>query len=232
MSQSSEKGVSLKKDIRRRILWTEEEEILLASIYEQLRIEDLCRFFNVTYRSITYKLKKMGLRKKTYGRFISESMPYIDRRGIKNIHYVDGRSMLPEYSVWSSMIQRCTNPNDKAYKNYGGRGISVYKKWREDFGNFYKDMGLRPSQKHTIERINNDGDYEPSNCEWATREKQSINKRSNRLVTMGGETKTLQQWINESGIKYATVNKRLYIYKWDIERALTTPTQKRSYQNV
>jgi hypothetical protein len=226
MSESSEKG------IRKRILWTEEEEIILASIYEQLRTKDLCKIFNVTPKSITYKLNKMGLRKKTHGRFISESMPYINRHGVKNPQYKDGRTELPEYPIWASMVQRCSDPKDKSYKNYGGRGIWVYKKWREDFNNFYKDMGARPSKKHSIERIDNNKGYFPKNCIWATRKEQANNTRANRLITIRGETKTLQQWIDKSGIKYATVNKRLYIYKWDIERALTTPPQKRNYRNV
>lgn len=81
------------------------------------------------------------------------------------------------YSVWSSMKQRCFNPLDDAYPNYGGRGISVCDRWRYSFANFRDDMGPRPSKNHSIDRIDNDGNYEPSNCRWATRHQQQTNQR-------------------------------------------------------
>jgi hypothetical protein len=89
-----------------------------------------------------------------------------------------GGSKLPEYQIWSAMIQRCLNPNNKRYKDYGGRGIKVCDRWLE-FENFYEDIGPRPTPEHVIDRINNDGPYEKSNCRWATPSESARNKFRN-----------------------------------------------------
>lgn len=88
----------------------------------------------------------------------------------------------PEYYTWSAMIQRCTNPKTTGYHNYGGRGISVCQEWKDSFMAFFKHMGNRPTPQHSIDRINNDGNYEPQNVQWATRREQNLNtRRSSRL---------------------------------------------------
>ena len=87
----------------------------------------------------------------------------------------------PEYQVWSQKKGRCSNKNNKKYPDYGGRGINVCERWTEKgtgYMNFIEDLGPRPSDKHSIGRINNDGNYEPSNCRWETREEQDYNKRT------------------------------------------------------
>lgn len=91
-----------------------------------------------------------------------------------------GMSKTRVYKIWAGMIQRCSNPNRRAYKYYGERGISVCDRWR-DFKNFFDDMGDPPSEKHSLERVDNDGWYEPSNCKWATSEVQSRNNRNCKL---------------------------------------------------
>jgi len=95
-----------------------------------------------------------------------------------------GLTNSPEYFVWDGMRQRCGNPNHKAFQHYGGRGIQVCRRWAL-FGNFFSDMGERPGKKYWIERIDNDGNYSPTNCKWETTSKQAQNKRISRRNTSG-----------------------------------------------
>lgn len=88
-----------------------------------------------------------------------------------------GLTYSAEYNIWHGMKQRCNNPNSGKFNDYGGRGIKVCKRWLNSFENFYKDMGKRPSKYHSIDRINNDGNYTPANCRWATKKQQQNNRR-------------------------------------------------------
>lgn len=105
-----------------------------------------------------------------------------------------------EYNSWHGMIQRCTNPNDKSYKHYGGRGIAVCQRWRT-YSNFLADMGHKPSPKHTIDRIDGDKNYEPGNCRWATQIEQIINRK----LTIWIEGRLLADLIREHGAVQRTV---------------------------
>jgi hypothetical protein len=135
--------------------------------------------------------------------------------------YLDGKRR-PEYNVWHNMKKRCTKPKYQAYKDYGGRGISVCDRWLNSFANFFEDMGERPTNKHSLDRENNDGNYEPSNCRWATKEEQNSNKRTIRLITHNGVTKTASDWAIEMGFKDGT---GLYnrIKRMGLAKAMATP---------
>ena len=141
------------------------------------------------------------------------------RREMKN-------SLMPEYSIWTAMKQRCRNPHDLGYKNYGGRGITVCDRW-DNFASFISDMGLRPSNKHSIDRIDNDGDYTTENCRWATSHEQSRNKRSNRIIRFAGKEKCAADWEDEIGISAINILNRIDACGWSIERALTEPVKIR-----
>lgn len=127
-----------------------------------------------------------------------------------------------EYRIWSSMIRRCTNPKSKRYHRYGGRGIRVCDRWLKSFKSFVDDMDQRPSAKYSIDRIDNDGNYEPSNCRWATQKEQQRNRSDNHFVTAFGETKTLAEWSERSGISRGTIWNRIYKSGWNVERSLST----------
>ena len=135
-----------------------------------------------------------------------------------------GGTTLKEYRVWCWMKDRCSNPENPKYSNYGGRGITVCERWG-DFPSFLEDMGKRPSPEHTIERINNNGNYEPGNCRWATRLEQANNKRNNRGITFQGITMNLSQWARQTGIGVDVISQRLGKLGWTVEDALTVPTR-------
>ena len=113
------------------------------------------------------------------------------------------------YMAWRSMKKRCHSPRSKNYRLYGGRGISVCDQWRDSFERFLADMGEPPSPAHSLDRIDNDGNYEPSNCRWATAKQQGRNTRANRLITVNGETFPLVVWSERTGVKYTTIYQRL-----------------------
>jgi hypothetical protein len=112
------------------------------------------------------------------------------------------------YNVWSLMKRRCDKIKCKQFPHYGGRGISYCNRWKS-FSNFWEDMKGTFQPNLTLDRIDNDGNYEPSNCRWVTMKEQCNNRRSSRLITIGMDTKTLAQWIELSGIKKSTVSMRL-----------------------
>jgi len=131
-----------------------------------------------------------------------------------------GMCKTPEYRTWCHMIGRCTNPKDKNYKDYGGRGINVCEEWRE-FENFYKDMGDRPKGM-SLERKDNSEDYNPENCTWASFKKQMRNRRNTIFITYKGETKSICDWADDIGILRSTLVGRVR-NKWSAERTLTEP---------
>lgn len=110
-----------------------------------------------------------------------------------------GKSYTSIYATWATMVDRCTKPGFKYYKDYGGRGISVCERWM-NFEDFYADMGERPSSAYSLERIDNDGNYEPQNVKWATDMEQGANKRNNVFVWVKGERKHVAEAVRLTGI--------------------------------
>lgn len=106
-----------------------------------------------------------------------------------------------EHKAWKHIKERCFNPNSKFYYNYGGRGISMCDRWKNSFENFLADMGYAPSSKHSIDRIDVNGNYEPGNCRWATDKQQGQNKRITYYITYGGRTKSTCEWENLLGLR-------------------------------
>lgn len=135
---------------------------------------------------------------------------------------IHGLRDTPEYDAWAHMLQRCANVNDAGFFRYGARGIQVCQKWRESFEAFFADMGPRPTSKHSLDRIDNDGDYIPENCRWATRKQQNRNQRSNVWLTHDGQTLCMADWADKLGMNRSTLITRLR-RGWSIERALSTP---------
>lgn len=130
------------------------------------------------------------------------------------------------YNTWCNMKARCYNPNKKDYKNYGGRGIVVYDKWKDNFQAFYDYVSKLQhygEKGYTLNRIDNDGNYAPNNVEWSTDIEQANNKRNNHLVSYGGKTQTISEWAKELKINKYTLYNRILTYKWDIDRAFKTP---------
>lgn len=136
-----------------------------------------------------------------------------DRRGVALTH---GMSDTPMYNAYRTMVNRCTDPKHIQYADYGGRGITICERWRESFENFLADMGERPDGM-SVERKENDLGYSPSNCVWATKKEQMRNKRTTVFLTVGGVTKPLQTWAEDTGHNPRKLAKRLRM-GWEHKR--------------
>lgn len=148
-----------------------------------------------------------------------------------NIHGTikHGMTYTPEYRTWYRIKSRCYNSKHRLYKNYGGRGIKVCDRWLEEktgSSNFFQDMGFRPSKKHSLHRKNNDKNYTPDNCVWATRDEQDREKTNTVNITYKGKTQLLKDWSKELSISENTLYGRLNRSGWTVERAFETPIRK------
>ena len=147
------------------------------------------------------------------------------REAVNRTH---GQSETRLYFVWRNMLNRCFNSKVRDYPNYGGRGITVCQEWKEDFqvfsdwafANGYNGTAKRG--EYTLDRVDTNGNYEPSNCRWITIKEQTNNQRSNHVVIFNGEKYTLAQLAEATGIPYKTLHKRINKLGWDVEKAATT----------
>lgn len=145
---------------------------------------------------------------------------------VREVRGTHGLCGTPEYRAWSHLIGRCENENDGSYPHYGARGIRVCERWRNSFEAFLEDMGPRPLGTEIDRYPNNDGNYEPGNCRWATRVENARNKRSNHAITFRGETRCASEWEEIFGLPKGRVVDRIR-KGWSVERALTTPLDLR-----
>lgn len=126
----------------------------------------------------------------------------------------------PEYVTWNNMIRRCHDEKNKSFARYGGRGIQVCQEWRDSFEAFLAHVGLKPTPKHSIDRIDNLRNYEPGNVRWATLDEQARNKRNNVLLDFNGTQVCLKDYCALAGLNYHTVQHRRYYLGWPLERAI------------
>ena len=154
-------------------------------------------------------------------RLSTRSCGCMKRESDRNRFRKHGMDRTPEHMAWMAMNRRVRNKNQKYYHLYGGRGISICERWSGEcgFSNFLADMGKKPSQSHSLDRINVNGNYEPSNCRWATSAEQARNKRTNRTLSANGKTMCIADWADHLGLHRSTIEKRLK--RMAAEKALT-----------
>ncbi len=147
--------------------------------------------------------------------------------GEKHPQYRHGLTDTPEFMAYQDMMRRCYNEKRRAYKSYGGRGIKVCDRWRESFENFIADMGRRPGRGYSLDRKDNNGDYTPENCRWATRKEQTNNRRSNRWVCYHGVTMTFGHAvsISKGGVTRDIASRRLK-KGWPVDLAMDVPRMR------
>lgn len=146
----------------------------------------------------------------------------LHRQKAKEANTTHNMSRTAVYKVWAAMVGRCCNPDDAGYPHYGGRGINVAQRWRESFAAFIEDMGPRPTANHSIERLDNDGNYEPGNCVWLVQKEQGQNTRRVRRFRFRGSHLTIRQLSLQYGIPHRSLLRRIDA-GWPIERAVLEP---------
>ena len=158
---------------------------------------------------------------------ITQSCGCLHSDRTREVNSTHGMSKKRVFKIWSNMRNRCNNPNSPIYERYGGRGIKVCKRWDESFTAFLEDMGEPPGDKYSIDRIDNNGNYEPSNCRWATIKEQARNRRSSAIIQFNGKDITLAELAEITGVKYNLLESRIEKYGWTVEEAVSIPSRKR-----
>lgn len=178
-----------------------------------LTIEQWAVERGIKRHTLYYRLKQLGW---TIDRALAAPTRYEEHGGRR----------ASEYGIWNQMIQRCTNPKNKRWLRYGGRGIQVCKRWAISFAAFFEDVGKRPSKRHQLDRKNGDGHYEPDNVGWVLPKKQQRHRRDSRYLKFKGERLTVAEWAERTGIPAFTLYQRVSKLGWPANKALTTPVRK------
>jgi len=175
--------------------------------------------YEKSQRKVEIICKKHGIFQQRPNDHLSRcGCPECKKEKISDARTTHGKRFSKEYKIWRSMKERCYNQNNKRYHRYGGRGITICDRWLNSFENFLSDMGEKP-EEYSIDRIDNDGNYCPENCRWATRTEQANNRSSNNLLTIHGKTMTLSEWCRDTGQNHKTVQTRLS-RNWTPEEAI------------
>jgi hypothetical protein len=150
----------------------------------------------------------------------SSSCGCLKKQRLDEARTIHGKTDTPEHRAWRAMKRRCYNPNTRDYPLYGARGIAVDDRWRDSFETFLRDMGLKPTPVHSLDRIDSNGPYAPGNTRWAEPLAQGNNTRRNRRLELDGESRTVAEWARHLGIGATTIQARLRL-GWSIERVLS-----------
>lgn len=170
--------------------------------------------------------KETAVSGKSLVRGETKSCSCLQKEKVRQVSFKHGyANSIREYRIWKSIRQRCNNPSHKNWSVYGGVGITICARWNS-FENFIEDMGIAPSDTHTIDRINGTLGYSKENCRWATRLEQSRNIKSNKLLTFNGQTKPVSEWAEELNISKYALYQRLDRLGWSVEDALKIPVEK------
>jgi hypothetical protein len=160
-------------------------------------------------------------------RMTSQSCGCLRKEMLSQSKTTHGKSASREMRSYSQMKQRCCNKENKDYAFWGGKGVTICDQWLDSFENFLKDMGERPANT-TLDRKNNDGNYEPNNCRWATQTEQNRNRSNSKNITINNETKPLYVFADLFGVARTAVSQRINQYGWTIAMALLIPTKQRN----
>lgn len=150
------------------------------------------------------------------------------RERASEAHKTHGKRKSRLYKTWADIKQRCYNQNEKCFNNYGGRGITIAPRWKDDFKAFYDDVSKLPhfnEKGYSLDRIDNNGNYEINNVRWATKKEQNNNKRNNHLIEYKGEKHTIAEWAAIKGLKRSTLERRINELGWNVETALNKPSR-------
>lgn len=197
------------------------------------RLTAICRTDNNTYEPMWKcqcdcgKIKIVRARNLLSG--TTKSCGCLQKEIVKNANTTHGKSNTRLFNIWQNIKRRCYNKNYKYYSYYGGKGIIMCEEWKNSFQAFYEwSIKNDYSDTLTIDRINSDKNYEPSNCRWVNRLVQQNNRKSNHKFTINGETKTIMEWCKIYNVPYERTRRRVVNEHWDIIDALTTPKLNRN----